>query len=525
MVSQRPAGSEHDRMSTDATTNIPQVSPLPPTASPRDAPEGPESYVSSALSANPSTVSHHSDKQALDQERELSAPMLALEERDQDGKIFYQDPSHAPERVIYQPYPGGNAQAAAASPTADESAAEKGTFADSPRPEERYICGIQRTKFIIIACIFAAVVIGLAVGIGVSQGTKKSNTDTSTVDIHNGDNSANTNKAPLAVLSNTGIASTPRADGAGMLLYYQAPNGSVIEEYYVGNTLTANSVKKAGPAATQRNVVVTPNIAPEAPLAAVAYQLNGSDWRHIFYVTNGGIVMEMKSSDTTWTTPQRVFVNGIAPGGKCLAACFGPVEKGIGLRLIAGLAAGNVLMSTHFLNQTGINGWKRGLEFGKSTLTAGCACNVDSRGDNPRLHIYTRNDTDAGNVLHNARTFPNGNWTQINENAILDAPDMAMDKASSMTVTNSANGTTNWVFYQGTDGRMKQFLVNSQTNTASNAFNSWDTSILSGSKMAATWLNTSAEGPMVLYQTNSEQIRTSVVNWNAVALANDTLRA
>ncbi|KAG8625770.1 hypothetical protein KVT40_006171 [Elsinoe batatas] len=338
------------------------------------------------------------------------------------------------------------------------------------------------------------------------------------------DNAKNTNKSLLQVLPNTGIASTPNVGGAGMLFYYQAPNGSVIEDYYAGNALTAESIKASGPAAAQRSIVNTPNIAPKAPLAAVSYQLNGSDWRHLFYVNNGGTIMETKTTDDNWTQPERVFVNGIAPGGQCLAACFGPVDQGIGLRVIAGLSD-RVMGTTSFLNQTGINGWIRGLVYSNSTNTAGCACTVDDKGKAPRLHVYTRNDTNAGNQLHHMKQFPVGDWIQINEAAIREAPNMAMDKQSSLAVTSSGNGTTNWVFYQGTDGRMKQFITNSQSMAGSSAFSSWDTKLVSGSKLGATWLDSSPEGPTVLYQTDTAQVRTSVVNWNAVALANDTLRS
>ncbi|KAF2222874.1 hypothetical protein BDZ85DRAFT_262597 [Elsinoe ampelina] len=518
-VPQRESAPHALDMSTDPTKLAPG-SPNEHTLSPRSAMIGPESHperISSPMSA----VSAHSDKQCVPQDREIAAPMLAIDNRDQSGKIFY-DSSDGPEPVVYKAYPGSTPQAQSV-PDTDEL--EKGSYTAEPKPEGKYICGIQKTKFIVIICVFAAVVIGLAVGIGVSQGTKKSSTDTNTASSSSTtDNAKTTNNSPLQVLPNTGIASTPKAGGEGMLFYYQAPNGSVIEDFYAGNALTAQSVKASGPAAAQRSIVTTPNIAPKAPLAAVSYQLNGSDWRHLFYVNNGGTIMETKTSDDNWTQPERVFVNGIAPGGQCLAACFGPVEQGIGLRVIAGLSD-RVMGTTSFLNQTGINGWIRGLVYSNSTNTAGCACTVDDKGKAPRLHVYTRNDTNAGNILHHMKQFPVGDWIQINEAAIRQAPNMAMDKQSSMAVTSSGNGTTNWVFYQGTDGRMKQFITNSQSTAGSSAFSSWDTRLVSGSKLGATWLDSSPEGPMVLYQTDAAQVRTSVVNWNAVALANDTLRS
>lgn len=217
-----------------------------------------------------SAMSSDSQKQGATSDREISAPTLAIEDRDPNGKILYHDPNSAPEAVVYHPYrtssqlasnPGDN------DGSIDEN--EKG-IVGSPQPTEVYICGIKRKKFIIIACVFSIVVIGAVIGGVVSRGANHTKTTN--------DGASSGKSMPLQVLQNTGLASTPQADGAGMLVYLQATNGSLLEEYYAGDTITVDRVKKAGLAYTQQAIINAPNMAPETPLAAVTYNLNGSNW-------------------------------------------------------------------------------------------------------------------------------------------------------------------------------------------------------------------------------------------------------
>ncbi|PSK37396.1 hypothetical protein B9Z65_2138 [Elsinoe australis] len=462
-------------------------------------------------------MSSDSQNRGATSDREVSAPILAIEGGDQNGKILYHDPNSAPEAVVYHPYrtssqhasnPGDN------DGSIDEN--EKGIIG-SPQPTEVYICGIKRRKFIIIACVFSIVVIGAVIGGVVSRGASHTKTTN--------DGASSGKSMPLQVLQNTGLASTPQADGAGMLVYLQGTNGSLLEEYYAGDTITVDSVKKAGLPYTQQAIINAPNMAPETPLAAVTYNLNGSNWKHLFYVSNSGKVMETKSSGTNWTSPEQISTTGVAPGGRCLAACYGKVEDGIGIRVIAGWAAGAVQETHNFLNVTGMDGWKRGFSFKNATASTGCACTVNEEGVNAQMNVYTRNKDDQGSINHHLKSFASQRWTQVNESAVSEASDMAIDPASGMTVTRSTNGTSDWIFYQGKDGHVKQFIANSRTPTGSKVFSSWDAEVIRGSSIAATWMDASSEGPMVLYQTIATEVQASVINWNAAALANNTLRA
>lgn len=264
--------------------------------------------------------------------------------------------------------------------------------------------------------------------------------------------------------------------------------------------------------------------------------------KHLFYVSNSGKVMETKSSGTNWTSPEQISTTGIAPGGRCLAACYGKAEDGIRIRVIAGWAAGAVQETHNFLNVTGMDGWKRGFSFKNATASTGCACTVNEEGVDAQMNVYTRNKDDQGNINHHMKSFASQRWTQgklrytgiarphadseeVNESAVSEASDMAMDSASGMTVTSSTNGTSDWIFYQGKDGHVKQFIANSRTPTGSKVFSSWDAEVIRGSSIAATWMDASSEGPMVLYQTIATGVQASVINWNAAALANNTLGA
>ena len=76
-------------------------------------------------------------------------------------------------------------------------------------------------------------------------------------------------------MDKTGIATVARADGQGMLLYYQAHNGSIYEVYYPNSNLTSSN--NTDQAQNQTLVPVT-NALMGTPLTALSYTVNNTEY-------------------------------------------------------------------------------------------------------------------------------------------------------------------------------------------------------------------------------------------------------
>lgn len=145
-------------------------------------------------------------------------------------------------------------------------------------------------SFIITVLVAWIVILAVGLGAGLGIGLQRPSTPAAAADagpggggggaavMHGGNGSA----APIEVTRGTGLATVVRADGEGMLLYYQNAAGEVVEEFWTNSSLAEDllSVSDANkaPVARGRSVVQTPEVVQGSVLAAVSFMLNGNVW-------------------------------------------------------------------------------------------------------------------------------------------------------------------------------------------------------------------------------------------------------
>lgn len=94
---------------------------------------------------------------------------------------------------------------------------------------------------------------------------------------------------------------------------------------------------------------------------------------------------------------------------------------------------------------------------------------------------------------------------------------------SSLTLATNSNATTSYVFYHGGDGSLKR-LSSPPTGAAQlTEFRSGSVQLVENSKMAAAWPDVNAEGPLVFYQTNANEIRVTIFGADGSIMSNSTI--
>ena len=127
-------------------------------------------------------------------------------------------------------------------------------------------------------------------------------------------------------MDNTGFATAIAADGSGrLLMYFQDPDGRIIENSYLNDTWTLSDSSKIN-----QSVVAT-GATPRSPLAAISYSWNSQTYRQVFYIDSSGLCQTTNSTTTdgeiatSWSTPYPIYdyaASASATAG--LAACVDP---------------------------------------------------------------------------------------------------------------------------------------------------------------------------------------------------------
>ncbi|KAF2225422.1 hypothetical protein BDZ85DRAFT_279112 [Elsinoe ampelina] len=389
---------------------------------------------------------------------------------------------------------------------------------------------VSRRRLVVIGVLLLAICVGLGVGLGLklrsaSPGSEQESSGPKNGGVDPDFNSDNSGKvSPVRVLTSTGLASTVRGDGAGVLLYYQAANGTLIEDFYQTSSVSLNSLKGGPLGNTTRKVVDVPSIADESPLAAISYTLSNTIWRHLFYVDSQGRVCGMNSSsaDSTWSSSSILYDVVARAGSSSLSACYSS-DNNVGLRLYYGIANNTVLELQNTLSAS--SSWLSLGSVPNASSAAGIVCSTshNTTSDHTYLNLFAR-DASSKAILHISQTLPSSpTWTTINEQSLVQSASMNLGDNSTLALATNANASTSYIFYQGADGDLKRLSSAPMENRNVTEFRSGDVKLVPNSKIAAAWSEANEEGPVVFYQTLQNELRLTVFGREGDILVNGTI--
>jgi len=106
-------------------------------------------------------------------------------------------------------------------------------------------------------------------------------------------------------------------------MYFQDPDGRILENAYFNDSWTLEDTTLLDAS------VVTDDATLGSPLAAIAYALNGLQYRQLFYLDASGLLKTMNSTTTdskgiatSWSTGYAITENAASTSGTAgLAAC------------------------------------------------------------------------------------------------------------------------------------------------------------------------------------------------------------
>lgn len=112
----------------------------------------------------------------------------------------------------------------------------------------------------------------------------------------------------------TGLATV--SSGDIMYQYFQAPNGSILENSYSNGQWSLQGT-------TGTNALVTTRAGPASPLAAILYPFAGQTYRQVFYLNDvGQVATTNRTQDGRWSTSTTITSEVVTPNSIALAACW-----------------------------------------------------------------------------------------------------------------------------------------------------------------------------------------------------------
>lgn len=262
---------------------------------------------------------------------------------------------------------------------------------------------------------------------GSNDGSQSPNSNTTTI--------STTPSTALQAIDRTGIATTARADGQGMLMYYQSSNGSVIETFFPNDALSSSSDTYRP---SQSTILPISDIATGSPMSAISYTTNSTLYvrppllpssspltpppqRQLFYARTDLRIMQTHTTNTTtsWSTPSQVSPQApdqyLFSGSSGLCAVpFSFTSNGafVGARVYYSQKSNWVQELFWDQARHGIDDvWTQGQNFLGAAAQSGTACGVTYGNGDAYTNVWYRNQS-TGAVTHTYLTNNgrNGGW-------------------------------------------------------------------------------------------------------------------
>ncbi|PSK37398.1 hypothetical protein B9Z65_2140 [Elsinoe australis] len=439
----------------------------------------------------------------------------------------------APEVVTYAPYYSDQPAYDPQSPSAPSMGTSRWsrTAGGEKMVAESDAQKRSKKKRLVISGIFVLVVVLGAVLGGVlgTQLNKNNDNDSNNASANSGsDNSTSIPAKALRAIDKTGIATSLSAGGDGMLLYYQAPNGSVLETFYPNSVLrTTNSPEFAY--ATQ-SIVPIRDISPSSPLAAVSFVANSTLQNLLFYTKNELRIMLIRYLNTTNTWSDPTQVSPVADNERLYSGSPGLCAVA---STVGGFQGARVYISQrdnyaveywwNFLNKDVTLPWNRGQGFPRADTTSGTACSAIQNGNDTYTNVYMRNLT-TGDLSHwYLKSYGTGRrdaWTMVEEANVQRQEPFLPKNQTSMAAVVDSDQAVQYVFYEGSDGSLKMVSAEAGTPPARAAGSFFTFGPVQSNRIGAYYVD---GAPLVVNQFNSSTLMALRVARQGSVLGNNTL--
>ncbi|TKX26286.1 hypothetical protein C1H76_1247 [Elsinoe australis] len=463
-------------------------------------------------------------------------PQDDIERNPQEQKIpaGNNGPEEAPEVVSYaphyssptSPYPSQGyppSQAPYGAPS------EGGTAAPPKKSRtKRIVIIVGILLFIIIAAVLGGV-LGTQLNkkssdsnagdnTGSNDGSQSPNSNTTTI--------STTPSTALQAIDRTGIATTARADGQGMLMYYQSSNGSVIETFFPNDALSSSSDTYRP---SQSTILPISDIATGSPMSAISYTTNSTLYRQLFYARTDLRIMQTHTTNTTtsWSTPSQVSPQApdqyLFSGSSGLCAVpFSFTSNGafVGARVYYSQKSNWVQELFWDQARHGIDDvWTQGQNFLGAAAQSGTACGVTYGNGDAYTNVWYRNQS-TGAVTHTYLTNNgrNGGWVDTQETALSNNNVFTPASGTAFEAVSDGAGNVQYLYYEGEDGNLKMVSSTAASpGSAEGTFLSFGP--VSGGKIGAYFVGGS---PLVVSQFNSSELRAQRIARQGSVLGNGT---
>lgn len=374
---------------------------------------------------------------------------------------------------------------------------------------------------IILLLVILAAVLGGVLGTQLHKNSKNSSSPTG--------NSTNISTAALHGLNGSGIAAAASPDGLGMLMYFQAPNNSIVETFIPNDSLTSNS--SSGDPIRSETIVPITDIISGSPLAVITYTTNNTQYKQLFYANSKAHIMQINAPgmQSSWGNPTQIS-NGVSSqilrsGSPGLAAC---VSTTGGLQAVRVYFAADAGFIQELRWDFGVfdvtNFWILQYLFAGSDPSAGVACNMIQNGDGTTTaNVHLRNAT-TNSLSHWYYIFTGhntgGNWQYVPETTIDNADHYHFPPGAPMTSITDPSGSNEYVFYGGADGNVKMVKSESGPPPTANQGVSIDVGPMEGQALASYFINGS---PLILRQCSGSDFVATVTGTTGVVTTNNTI--
>lgn len=327
---------------------------------------------------------------------------------------------------------------------------------------------------------------------------------------------------PIQAMSKTGLFTAAKADGSGVLTYYQTSNGSVFETFYPNAVLTASSSQLQ---AQVTSLIPITDIASKSSLTAVEYTANNTVYKQVFYAASNLTLMHILAtgSPASWSAPAPVSTSHtVFAGTSALCALSLTLNIGwVGVRVYVAMSDDSIVEfgwepKAHDVMQP----WSNRTSFNAAPST-GLACTTSTYNGNTWNHLWYQNATSPqiahSVLLNNAQRI---GWLSTDETNLGADNSFNIMNGSAMAAAVDPTAQVQYLFYQGAaDSALK--MVISPTNPPAAVQGSRFSLASLGQTSLSSYLTGS--DPIVVYQTGGLELQAQRTSLQGNELGNATL--
>ncbi|KAF4553869.1 Hypothetical protein D9617_6g096020 [Elsinoe fawcettii] len=397
--------------------------------------------------------------------------------------------------------------------------------------EPKRLWGLRKRWWIALSLAFL-LVIGVGLGVGLGIGLAK-NGNQNDARVEQPVVPATPAIRSVDVMRDTGIAAVMQSDGTGLLLYYQLPNASLVQDAYQLSSITEGRLNLSS-ASRQRSLLTTPNITDGSPIAIVTF----SGQKHLFYVDGTNSIRNIVDEGRGWgpasyLSSEQKLINSSAlerqkmrPNSVSLAACY---FDEVGVRVYHGTDSGTGLTGVGIISKDEwasqrprFNNTYRTWTRFDADARAGIACSGQYSNGTKLQDVYMKGSQNDVFYLRESLAATDlvseSNLRTMTQYHIADFG--AIAAATNVNAQKEDPNTRTVIFYRGSDGTMKRVRFNMPGNQ-NGVPTSTGIRIGQNTKLASVWPDD--DGSLVFFEGAVGKIYVNRFNEDGQVVANTTI--